>query len=65
MSKESNVGLIRWDPFQAWEPSQSNFEEALADPCSREPIECALPAAVETDDDEDARMARPGFTNWV
>jgi hypothetical protein len=65
MSKqESNTGLIRWDPFQAWEPSRASFDVDLADPCCREPIESALPEAVEADDGEDGRMAAPGFTNW-
>ena len=56
--------LIAWNPFMEWQSSQSVLDPDPADHRESESIESALPASVETADEEDAVMAPEGFTHW-
>ncbi len=59
-----DLPLLVWDPFLGWESSQDLFAMDLNEPGIFEPVESALPCAVETADVEDAVMAPEGFTHW-
>ncbi len=62
--KERPAAYPVWNPFMDWESSLSALETDPADRRGSESIENALPASVETADEEDAVMAPEGFMHW-
>lgn len=56
--------LLFWNPFLLWEAAPEALEADREGRTCSQPLESALPAAVESAGEEDAVMAPSGFTHW-